>query len=81
MKECLVNPLTEIQVCALLECADLCANGYEERFAIIQNEWWFRKLKHWRNGRTLILEWKPDYYVLKDGGRILKRCPASEEMR
>ena len=67
-----VPMLSKIQVGALSECSDLIDNGYREVFHLVQCDWWFCKLRHLHNGRTLILQWRPDYYTLTEGKRTLK---------
>lgn len=63
---------TLIQVGMLKECSDLIDNGYLMVFRHIEKEWWFFKMRHTKNGRTLLLEWRPDKYVIKEGSKILK---------
>lgn len=65
--------VTEMQVGALEECADLEANGYRKVFAHITKRMWFMKLRHLKNGRTITVVWKPDGYYLKENNLILKQ--------
>ena len=68
--------LTKYQVDAQSECIDLCSCGYREVFSVRQHDWWFVKLRHLHNGRTLVVEWKPDYYEIRENRKVLKRVPA-----
>lgn len=65
--------VTKMQVGALEECADLEANGYRKVFAHTTRRMWFFKLRHYKNGRTISVVWKPDGYILKSDGLILKQ--------
>lgn len=65
--------LTRCQVGALSERADLMQNGYMIVFQVMQDDWWFIKLRHYSNGRTLKIQWKPDYYEISEGKKILKQ--------
>jgi len=76
MKELDPNSMTKIQVGAFLECIDLVRNGYMQRFAIYQSNFWFVKYRHLSNGRELIVKWVPDYYTISERGQIIKQCPA-----
>lgn len=71
----MINPkiVTNMQVGALEECADLEANGYRKVFAHTTNRMWFFKLRHLKNGRTICVVWKPDGYYLMSDGLILKQ--------
>ena len=68
-----ISNLTHCQVGALSERADLMQNGYLIVFQVMQADWWFIKLRHYSNGRTLKIQWKPDYYEISEGKRILKQ--------
>lgn len=70
-----LQTLTRNQVDALNECIDLVKNGYCQLFAIIQHDWWFYKYKHMKNGRILIVEWKPSGYQIREGKKVLKNVP------
>lgn len=68
-----VSNLTHVQIGALSERADLMLNGYMVVFQVMQDNWWFIKLRHYANGRTLKIQWKPDYYEISEGKKILKQ--------
>lgn len=68
-----ISNLTRCQIGALSERADLMQNGYLIVFQVMQADWWFIKLRHYSNGRTLKIQWKPDYYEISEGKRILKQ--------
>lgn len=68
-----ISNLTRCQVGALSERADLMQNGYLLVFQVMQADWWFIKLRHYSNGRTLKIQWKPDYYEISEGKKILKQ--------
>lgn len=68
-----ISNLTRCQVGALSERADLMQNGYLVVFQVMQADWWFIKLRHYSNGRTLKIQWKPDYYEISEGKKILKQ--------
>lgn len=65
--------LTRCQIGALSERADLMQNGYLKVFEVMQSDWWFIKLRHYSNGRTLKIQWKPDHYEISEGKKILKQ--------
>lgn len=80
MKECISvsriqYDLSDVQICALDECADLELNGYMVLFQVMQRDWWYFKLKHFHNGRTLVIQWRKDYFTISEGKKILKRFP------
>lgn len=56
----------------LNEYIDLILNGYVVMVQSFCDNLWFVKMKHQRNKRTIIVEWKPDYYQIKEGKVILK---------
>lgn len=64
---------TLTQVGMLQECSDLIDNGYVMVHRHIEKEWWYFKYRHSKNGRTLSLQWRPDFYVIKEGSKILKQ--------
>lgn len=64
---------SKAQVDAFNECIDLCKNGYEEVFSVQQKDWWFIKMRHVKNRRTLILEYRPEWYLIREGKKILKQ--------
>lgn len=68
-----ISNLTHVQIGALSERADLMQNGYMIVFQVMQDNWWFIKLRHYANGRTLKIQWKPDYYEISEGKKILKQ--------
>lgn len=69
---------TPSQVQAQLECEDLIANGYFIRFAHFDDDWWFVKLKHHHNGRTIVVEWKNKRCTIKENKLILKSVGESD---
>ena len=81
MKECICvsriqYDLSSVQISALEECADLKLNGYMVLFQVMQRDWWYFKLRHCQNGRTLVIQWRKDYYTISEGKNILKRFPS-----
>lgn len=62
-----------IQVHAYLEVVDLVSNGYIPVIEHYEDKWWFVKLRHRKNKRTLIVQWKDDYYSIKENQLILKQ--------
>lgn len=56
----------------LKECSDLKLNGYRQVLFHQASSLWVMKLKHWKNGRTLIVMWKPDGYRIYEDCNILK---------
>lgn len=67
-----IENLSKVQIGMLNEYIDLILCGYLVQHQTIQRNWWFIKLKHKANGRTLILEWKPDRFNLREKNVILK---------
>lgn len=63
---------SKLQVGALKECSDFLVNGYTQVFSYRSDSLWMMKLKHAKNGRTLIVTWKPDGYRITENGLILK---------
>lgn len=60
------------QVGALNECSDFLLNGYRQVFFHQSEELWLMKLRHHKNGRTLVVTWKPDGYRITEDKIILK---------
>lgn len=67
-----IEDLTKIQVGMLNEYIDLILNGYQVQVQSFQEKRWFVKLRHIRNRRTLIMEYRPDKYTIREGKVILK---------
>lgn len=64
---------SKAQVGALMECADLVYNGYLFQFNVINSDWWYFKFRHKSNGRTIVVQWRDNYYTLSEGKKILKK--------
>lgn len=62
-----------IQVHAYLEVVDLVSNGYIPVIEHYDDEWWYVKLRHRTNQRTLVVQWKCDQYSIKENKLILKQ--------
>ena len=65
--------LSKVQIEVVNDYLDLLQNQYMQIFASIHPEWWFIKLRHLVNGRTLILEWQGESATLREGKNVLKR--------
>lgn len=67
-----IENLSKIQIGMLNEYVDLILNGYMVRFQSFTNSWWYVRMQHISNGRTLTLQWKPEIFEIKEGKRSLK---------
>ena len=65
--------MTKAQVDGCKELIDLCANGYIVVFSSTVAGVRYYKLKHCRNGRTLMMMIGRYIYELKESGKVLKR--------
>lgn len=74
MKEILgqFKVFSNIQVGALLECTDLELNGYNKLFSVFEKDKWYIKLRHWKNGNTIVIRWCPDEYTISKNGIKVK---------
>lgn len=68
----MIQVTTLNQIGMLQECADLESNGYTCVIRHVEDKWWYFKYRHRSNGRTIVAQWKPNYYSLKEGSKILK---------
>lgn len=65
--------LTKAQVDGCKELIDLCSNGYFVVFSSAVAGVRYYKLKHQRNGRTLMMMIGRYIYEIKEGKKVLKR--------
>lgn len=65
--------LTKAQVDGCRELIDLCKNGYIVVFSSTVACVRYYKLKHQRNGRTLMMVIGRYIYEIKEGRKVLKR--------
>lgn len=65
--------MTKAQVDGCKELIDLCSNGYFVVFYSKLGEIRYYKLKHQRNGRTLMMMIGKYIYQLKEGTKVLKQ--------
>lgn len=65
--------MTKAQVDGVKELIDLCRNGYQVVFSSNLYGTQIYKLKHSRNGRTLMVGIGRYIYTIKEGEKILKR--------
>lgn len=65
--------MTKAQVDGCKELIDLCSNGYIVVFSSTVGTVRYYKLKHCRNGRTLIMVIGRYIYEIKEGRKVLKR--------
>ena len=72
MKQVLVNS----QRIFLSELFDLVINNYMIRVQSYGDNGWFVKLKHMKNGRTLILWCNNEKGCIKENGKIIKEWNA-----
>lgn len=70
-----IESFTRNQVCCLLEVTDLLRNRYIEMFCSISKDLWVWKLRKLTGDRTLMVTWKPDFYEIREGKKVLKRYP------
>lgn len=64
--------LTKAQVDGIKELIDLCRNGYKVVFGATIISGRTYKLRHSRNGRTLMVNIFRYSYAIKEGERVLK---------
>lgn len=64
--------LTNAQVDGIKELIDLCRNGYQVVFGATLYTGRSYKLRHSRNGRTLMVNIYRYSYAIKEGERVLK---------
>lgn len=64
--------LTKAQVDGIKELIDLCRNGYQVVFGATLVTGRRYKLRHSRNGRTLMVSIYHYSYSIKEGERVLK---------
>lgn len=64
--------MTKAQVDGVKELIDLCRNGYQVLFGADLYTGRRYKLRHSRNGRTLIVTILRYSYTIKENGRVLK---------
>lgn len=62
-----------VQIHAFLEVVDLVSNGYQIVIEHYDDEWWYVKLRHRTNQRTLVVQWNSDIYTIKENQLILKQ--------
>lgn len=65
--------MTKAQVDGCKELIDLCSNGYFVVFSCSVGTVRYYKLKHQRNGRTLMMMIGRYNYEIKEGKKVLKR--------
>lgn len=65
--------MTKAQVDGCKELIDLCSNGYIVVFSSTIASVRYYKLKHQRNGRTLMMVIGRYIYEIKEGEKVLKR--------
>lgn len=70
-----------VQIHAYLEVVDLVSNGYQIVIEHYDDEWWYVKLRHRTNQRTLVVQWKGDQYTIKENQLILKQEGNLEKVR
>ena len=64
--------ITKAQVDGIKELIDLCRNGYQIVFGATLVSGRKYKLRHSRNGRTLMVTIFRYYYTIEEGKKILK---------
>ena len=64
--------MTKAQVNGVKELVDLCRNGYQVLFGADLYSGRRYKLRHSRNGRTLMMEILRYSYTIREGERVLK---------
>ena len=64
--------MTKAQVDGIAELIDLCRNGYQVVFGATLCTGRRYKLRHSRNGRTLMVTILRYSYTIKEGERVLK---------
>ena len=71
--------LTKAQVDGVKELIDLCRNGYRVVFGATLYTARQYKLKHSRNGRTLMVSIYRYSYSIKEDGKVLKLVAYDDE--
>lgn len=71
--------LTKAQVDGVKELIDLCRNGYQVVFGADLYSGRKYKLRHSRNGRTLMVTILRYSYTIKEGERVLKMVVYNED--
>lgn len=71
--------LTKAQVDGVRELIDLCRNGYQVVFGATLYTARQYKLKHSRNGRTLLVSICRYSYSIKENGKVLKLVAYNED--
>lgn len=71
--------LTKAQVDGVRELIDLCRNGYQVVFCATVYTARQYKLKHSRNGRTLMVSICRYSYSIKENGKVLKLVAYNED--
>lgn len=71
--------LTKAQVDGVRELIDLCRNGYQVVFGATVYTARQYKLKHSRNGRTLMVSICRYSYSIKENGKVLKLVAYNED--
>lgn len=72
--------LLNSQVGALKECIDLCRNKYFVRVQHFCPTFWYMRLKHYHNGRELVIWWQRGFYQIKEDSKLLKQQDYPEEI-
>lgn len=72
--------LLNSQVGALQECIDLCRNGYFTQVQHYAPTFWYIRLRHYHNGRSLTIWWEKGCWMLKESGKLLKRVDYPKEI-
>ena len=71
--------MTKAQVDGVRELIDLCRNGYQVQFGAELYSGRKYKLRHSRNGRTLMVTILRYSYAIKEGERVLKMVVYNED--
>ena len=71
--------MTKAQVDGVRELIDLCRNGYQVVFGATVYTARQYKLKHSRNGRTLMVSICRYSYSIKENGKVLKLVAYNED--
>lgn len=71
--------MTKAQVDGVRELIDLCRNGYQVVFGATLYTARQYKLKHSRNGRTLLVSICRYSYSIKENGKVLKLVAYNED--
>ena len=64
--------LTRLQVEALLECFDFLRNGYVQIIDFNEGGQWIIKMRHKKNGNSLVVTMKTDSYTISKNGTVQK---------